>query len=238
MRERESVVTSAEKSRQRMRFICRSYTAIVLVPKPPIFEWVADVDQKIKEAAGFFAGSPVVLDLSGVTLSTSAVAHLVAELGRRGVRIMGIENGDALQSGADMPPALRSSRASGGEIGAAEPRAREARREPAVLLLDEPVRSGQMVVFPEGDLTVLGSVASGAELIAGGSIHVYGALRGRAMAGAHGNASARIFCSKVEAELLAIDGHYLIAEMMEQQLRNRPVQVWLEGDALKISALD
>jgi septum site-determining protein MinC len=77
------------------------------------------------------------------------------------------------------------------------------------------VRSGQSIFFPEGDVTIVGSVASGAEVVAGGSIHVYGTLRGRAMAGTAGNASARIFCSKLEAELIAIDGYYKTAEDME-----------------------
>jgi len=70
------------------------------------------------------------------------------------------------------------------------------------------VRSGQSVIFPEGDVTVLGSVGSGAEIVAGGSIHIYGTLRGRAMAGVNGNPAARIYCQKIEAELLAIDGYY------------------------------
>jgi septum site-determining protein MinC len=87
-------------------------------------------------------------------------------------------------------------------------------------------------------VTVLGSVASGAELVAGGSIHVYGTLRGRAMAGSHGNSRARIFCSKIEAELVAIDGYYLTAESLDQKFRKGPVQAWLDGDAVKIAALD
>jgi septum site-determining protein MinC len=84
---------------------------------------------------------------------------------------------------------------------------------------------------------VLGSVASGAELVAGGSIHVYGTLRGRAMAGSHGNSRARIFCNKIEAELLAIGGYYLTAEAIDQFPKG-PVQAWLEGDAVKIATLD
>ena len=104
--------------------------------------------------------------------------------------------------------------------------------------MDEPVRSGQSIFFPDGDVTVLGSVGSGAELVAGGSIHVYGALRGRAMAGSNGNSRARIFCSRIEAELLAIDGYYMTAESMDKGLRDRPVQAWLEGNELKITALD
>ena len=106
------------------------------------------------------------------------------------------------------------------------------------MLIESPIRSGQSVIFPFGEVTVLGSVASGAEIVAGGSIHVYGTLRGRAMAGSMGNAKARIFCSRNEAELLAIDGYYQTAESMDAKLRGRPAQVWLEGAALTIATLD
>src|SRR5262249_34675451 len=105
------------------------------------------------------------------------------------------------------------------------------------LLLENPVRSGQSVVFAEGDITILGSVGSGAEVVAGGSIHVYGALRGRAMAGVNGNAGARIFCNKIEAELLAIDGFYQTAEDIDASLRGKPAQAWLDGDTMKITVL-
>jgi septum site-determining protein MinC len=94
------------------------------------------------------------------------------------------------------------------------------------------------VFFPGGDVTVLGSIASGAEVIAGGSIHVYGAIRGRALAGASGNARARIFCRKAEPELLAIDGYYRVAEDIDNGLHGRPIQAWLEDDAIRITALD
>ena len=106
------------------------------------------------------------------------------------------------------------------------------------MLIESPIRSGQSVIFPFGEVTVLGSVASGAEIVAGGSIHIYGALRGRAMAGSMGDARARIFCSRNEAELLAIDGYYQTAESMDASLRGRPVQVWLEGAELSVEALD
>ncbi|MET0924021.1 MAG: septum site-determining protein MinC, partial [Xanthobacteraceae bacterium] len=96
----------------------------------------------------------------------------------------------------------------------------------------------QSVIFPYGDVTVLGSVASGAEVVAGGSIHIYGALRGRAMAGSMGNARARIFCRRNEAELIAIDGYYRTAEDMDASLRSRPAQCWLEDRVLTIAALD
>jgi septum site-determining protein MinC len=124
--------------------------------------------------------------------------------------------------------------------GPAEPAADAAPRaiasgEPTSLLLDAPVRSGQSILFPNGDVTVVGSVASGAEIVAGGSIHIYGALRGRAIAGATGNANARIFCGKFEAELLAIDGLYKTADSIETTLRGQPVQAWIERDAIRIA---
>ncbi len=109
-----------------------------------------------------------------------------------------------------------------------------AKTTPTSLLIDSPVRSGQSIIFPEGDVTVVGSVASGAEIVAGGSIHVYGTLRGRAIAGTMGNGRARIFCRKLEAELLAIDGLYQTAEDMDAQLRGRPSRSWLDGDAIMI----
>ncbi len=107
----------------------------------------------------------------------------------------------------------------------------------ASLVHDKPVRSGQSVIFPDGDLTILGSVASGSEVVAGGSIHIYGALRGRAIAGSTGNPNARIFCNKLEAELIAIDGLYRTAEDMDPQYRGRPVQAWLEGETMAMASL-
>lgn len=104
-------------------------------------------------------------------------------------------------------------------------------RHPNSLLLDNPVRSGQCIVHPEGDVIVVGSVASGAEVIAGGSIHIYGTLRGRAIAGSR-DSRARIFCRKLEAELLSIDGLYMVAEDMPAHLRGQPIQVWLDGDSM------
>jgi septum site-determining protein MinC len=107
-------------------------------------------------------------------------------------------------------------------------------QQPNSLLLDSPVRSGQCIVHPEGDVIVIGSVASGAEVIAGGSIHIYGTLRGRAIAGSR-DARARIFCRKLEAELLSIDGLYMVADDMPAHLRGQPIQVWLDGDSMMMT---
>jgi septum site-determining protein MinC len=107
-------------------------------------------------------------------------------------------------------------------------------QQPNSLLLNSPVRSGQCIVHPEGDVIVVGSVSSGAEVIAGGSIHVYGTLRGRAIAGSR-DARARIFCRKLEAELLSIDGLYMVADDMPAHLRGQPIQVWLDGDSMMMA---
>jgi septum site-determining protein MinC len=217
--------------------------AFTLAPEPPIVEWLAEIDQWGRSSAGFFAGRPVVLDLAAVTLTHHAIAHLVQELARREIGVVGLEGIAPSQLGPGLPPLLKGGRASNVELLDSAPRRRaapveKARDEPASLLLDAPVRSGRSVVFTGGDVTVLGSIASGAEVIAGGSIHVYGALRGRAIAGANGNARARIFCRKAEPELLAIDGYYRVSEDIDDGLHGKPIQAWLENDVIRITALD
>jgi septum site-determining protein MinC len=178
----------------------------------------------------------VVLDLAAVDLSQSAIAHLVTSLEERNVRILGIEGVDPAHLTTSMPPLLTGGRHC--ILVQNETKKPEPKPKATSLLLESPVRSGQSVVFAEGDVTVLGSVGSGAEIVAGGSIHIYGTLRGRAMAGVNGNSAARIYCQKIEAELLAIDGYYQTAEEIDPTLRNRPAQAWLEGDIMKIALLN
>jgi len=106
------------------------------------------------------------------------------------------------------------------------------------LMQKTPVRSGQQLYAENRDLTVLNTVGAGAEVIADGSIHIYGALRGRALAGAQGNTDARIFCREFHAELVAIAGHYKVMEEVPNELRGKAVQIWLDQDQLKIAAQD
>ncbi|MGO2131619.1 MAG: septum site-determining protein MinC [Halomonas sp.] len=100
------------------------------------------------------------------------------------------------------------------------------------------VRSGQQVSAPEGDLVVVGAVNAGAEVLAGGSVHVYGPLRGRALAGIHGNPLASIFCRELRAELLSVAGNYKRLDDIDPRLLNTAVQVRLADDQLSISPLD
>jgi septum site-determining protein MinC len=225
--------------RQVMRLRGRSYIAFVFSPFMPIVNWLEQIDATLARSSGFFVGRPIVLDLSAVNLSSHAIAHLVSNLESRGIRVFGLEGVEATGLDAGLPPVLSGGRSC--VVEQVEPKKVEV-QPPAPptssLLLRNPVRSGQRIVFTEGDITVLGSVGSGAEIVAGGSIHVYGTLRGRAMAGINGNSAARIYCQKIEAELVAIDGYYQTAEDIGETLRRQPAQAWLDGDAIRITPLN
>jgi septum site-determining protein MinC len=246
----------AARPQQSIRFRGRSFMAFVLSPLPPIVGWLAELDNWNQNSPGFFIGRPIILDLAAATLDHAGIANLIAELGERGIKIVGLEGADPDRLGPSLPPLLKGGKQAptiDDGAGAANvvtlPAHRQAQTqnptpspapnsEPTSLLLESPVRSGQSVIFPNGDVTVMGAIASGAEVVAGGSIHVYGTLRGRAMAGAMGNAHARIFCRRNEAELISIDGYYRTAEEMDANLRGRATQCWLEDRVLSISALD
>ena len=219
----------------------RSFMALVLSPEPPLDDWLQGLDVQINKSSAFFEARPVVLDCGLLNGEDHGLDRLVPALLERGIRLIEIENADpAWPATADWtwPDGYSGGRA----IGAVEV-PEEALPSPpdpsrASLLIDEPVRSGQIVSYPDGDVVVLGSVASGAEVSAGGSIHVYGALRGRALAGVGGNASARILCRRMCAELLAIDGLYMTAEDMPAERIGRSVQARLDGQSLVLLPLD
>jgi septum site-determining protein MinC len=245
-------VTSASDSNS-IRFCIRSYIAFVLAPQMPVIEWLAQLDNWTKSSPGFFADRAAVLDLGAVTLSRIGIRHLIEQLSERGIRIIGLEGADASELDPSLPPLLiggrSSDRPSATDAPAAKPQTaasaaaapatttNESKDEPTSLLIESPVRSGQAIYFPHGDVTVLGSVASGSEIVAGGSIHVYGTLRGRAMAGANGDGRARIFCRRNEAELLAINGYYRTAEEWDDATRSQAIQSWLENGVLKVAPL-
>lgn len=231
----------------------RSYLALTLTPELPFEDWLVRLDDLASRSAGFFLRRPVVLDVEGLDIDRPQLREIVRQLCGRNVRLMGIEGARPSLLGSDLPPAMSGGRAASDfEEPVAAP-VEEAHVADAVesvvpatpppakavpsIVVTQPVRSGQALFFPDGDVTVIGSVASGAEVVAGGSIHIYGTLRGRAMAGTMGNASARIFCRKLEAELVSIDGYYKTAEDLEPDLRGKAVQFWLEGETFKVGSL-
>jgi septum site-determining protein MinC len=232
--------TNAIEANHSIRFCIRSYIAFVLAPEAPLIEWLAKLDNWTRTSSGFFADRPVVLDLGAVKLGLPGLRHLLEQLAERKIRVIGLEGADSAQLDATLPPLLTGGRATD-RPGAPDATAKApaaATPDVASLLIETPIRSGQTVIFPNGDVTVLGSVASGSEIVAGGSIHVYGTLRGRAMAGSQGNDRARIFCRRNEAELLAINGYYRTAEEWDDEIRSQPVQSWLEDGVLMVAPLE
>ena len=223
--------------------------ALVLAPEVPLTGWLAALDAQMERSPNFFDARPVVVDLGAIPREQQGVADFLQMLEQRGIRIIGTEGAHPSWAGIEAwGRPLPVSSKPGREIEPPDARAptqaapvietTSAGAESNTLLIDQPIRSGQSVVFERGDITVLGSVASGAEVMAGGSVHVYGTLRGRAIAGLSGHPGARIFCSKLQAELLAIDGVYQTADDMPAKALGKPVQAWLDGEQMKISVLD
>lgn len=234
-------VPSIEK--KSIRFRARSFVAFALVPEAPLANWLQDLDRWIENSPGFFAGRPVVLDLNTLNPDIDEIAPLVSQLAARGIRVYAIEDKNLKDSGADLPPLLVGAKRTIVEEEQPDPTSQAPAKpgeQPAssTLMVEAPVRSGQSIFHPDGDVIVLGSASFGSEIVAGGSIHVYGTLRGRAFAGATGNSKARIFCRKNEAELLAVDGWYRTAEEMEPSSRGRPIQAFLEDGVIVVATLN
>jgi septum site-determining protein MinC len=224
----------------------RSVLALVLAPEPPMAEWFATLDRQLRAAPSFFADRPIVADLRAAVeaVGPHAVDIVLDGLDARSLKLVGVEGVEPRL--LETTPWRRLPTRLGGRDQAVEaPQQSEAPPEPepappapASLLIDRPVRSGQSIVFADGDVIIVGSVGSGAEVLAGGSIHVYGALRGRAIAGLTAGASARIFCRKLEAELVGVDQLYRTAEHWGVGLHGRAVQVLCDRGTLRLSALD
>jgi len=217
--------------------------ALVLAPEPPLAEWLAALDAQIARAPSFFDSRPVLLDLAALPREQPNVAGLIELLAGRGIRIIGTEGAHPSWQGVEKwgGPIGTAAKGAGRPVELPDerpPSATSAAVGSSALVVDHPIRSGQSIVHETGDVTIIGSVAWGAEIVAGGSIHVYGALRGRAIAGFAGNKTTRIFCRKLEAELLAIDGVYKTADDMDRSLHGRAVQAWLDGESMMMAALD
>lgn len=140
-------------------------------------------------------------------------------------------------SEAGEPPVDTAARPAEDRRSPGDRREGTAPHEPLALTLSTPLRGGQVVYAEGADAIVLAHVNSGAELIADGNIHVYGALRGRALAGAHGNEAARIFCQSLEADLVSIAGTYLRADELPDGFRKKPAQIFLQDGELRVKGL-
>ncbi|TBR09519.1 MAG: septum site-determining protein MinC [Lysobacter sp.] len=221
-----------------------------------------EMRSRVQRAPNLFARAAVVLDFGGLSLApdVATARALVAALREAGVLPVALAYGttEIERLSEDLGLPLLAKFRAQYERASSEPAAAPAARrapEPAAataqpataaaalqaqpgLVQVAPIRSGQQVYADNRDLTVLSAVGAGAEVIADGSIHIYGALRGRALAGAQGFEQARIFCREFRAELVAIAGHYKVLEDIPAALQGKAVQVWLEDGQIRIEALD
>lgn len=225
----------------------RFFTAITLrVAARPDEAFMAALDAQLRQTPQFFADAPVVIDLENAAAldQRGDLLRLVDGLRKRRLSVFGVQNGTAEQTAAATAAGLivlsggRDVPARSGQWhGETKPIVPAETPAPENRLITEPVRSGQTVFADRGDLVVVAPVGSGAELIASGNIHVYGPLRGRALAGVNGDAGARIFCQSLDADLLAVAGVYRTSESLGPEIRKRSVQVFLEGEDLKVAPL-
>lgn len=216
-----------------------------------------EMRERVERAPNLFSRAAVVVDLGGLsqlpdvgtaralldTLRDAGVLPVALAYGTREIEALSRDLGlpllakfRAQYESAAAAPAPRAAT----PAPEPEPAPRAAPIAPASavsLMHGNPVRSGQQLYAQGRDLVVAATVGAGAEVIADGSVHVYGALRGRALAGAQGDEKARIFCREFHAELVAIAGRYKVIEEIPAELRGKAVQVWLEDDSLRLAEL-
>jgi len=208
---------------------------------------VKDIEQQLQDnvrlAPEFFRNSPLVFDLEelnkhNLNIDIDQLTKIVRSLDLLPIGIRGgntEQNKQALELG--IPVHSGHTGATAAKPKKPEP-ATTPKPEPqseivASTLITQPVRSGQRI-YAQGDLIVLAQVSAGAEILAEGNIHVYGSLRGRALAGVQGNTAARIFCSDLQAELISIAGTYKLSEDLNETVHNNPVQIYLQNNTLII----
>lgn len=204
------------------------------------------LQKKIRLAPEFFRNSPIVFDVQDLNQQNLDIdiAELTGVIYKAGLLPIGIRGGNEQQNNKALElliPVYSSHHNIAVENSKPETRKQkippipvaEPKTEAKTTLITQPVRSGQRI-YATGDLIVLAQVSAGAEILAEGNIHVYNTLRGRVLAGVPGNTEARIFCSDLQAELISIAGNYKISEDLNESIRNKPVQVYLQEHTLII----
>ncbi|MEZ5478582.1 MAG: septum site-determining protein MinC [Thiolinea sp.] len=203
----------------------------------------AGLQELAQQAQPLLQRSPVIVDCQqlgeqAVQLDFAALKTLVGEAGMIPVGMRNLpeelEAQAAGQGWALLRPGRSHTRTPPLRNEAAAEQEQQEAAGPRLKVMERPVRSGQQVYCPDGDIVVMQHTSAGSELLAGGSVHVYGALRGRVLAGIQGDATARIFCLHLEAELVAIAGRYRLLDDMEAGLKGQPAMVYLEDEKLKI----
>lgn len=205
----------------------------------------SELHRRIAAAPALFSRAPLVLDLSRLPrLPEVSQARALLDAARRaGMLPVGLSYGTAeneqLAAQLDLPlfAKFRHAVDKGDTRTPDAPEPADARAPAAGMHSAKPVRSGQQVYARGRDLVLAASVGNGAEVIADGSIHIYGRLSGRAIAGAQGDPTARIYCREFQAELISVAGHYRVLEDVPADLRGQSVQAWLDGERLMLERL-
>ncbi|RIZ70045.1 MAG: septum site-determining protein MinC [Methylococcales bacterium] len=207
------------------------------------------IEQQLQEKASvapdFFKNLPVVIDLqaSNKLECNIDIETLTAVIKKVGLLPIGIRGGNAQQNKQALNLLIPVYSVNHG-VTTEEPQKQQTpaptpeteTRDTSTMLITQPIRSGQRI-YATGDLIITAQVSSGAEIMAEGNIHVYNTLRGRASAGIQGNKDARIFCFDLQAELISIAGIYKVSEDIGASVRNKPVQIYLQNQALIIQDL-
>lgn len=201
--------------------------------------------EKVSQAPKFFNHTPVVLDLQRVvsvpvTIDFTKIFSIIREHGLVPVGIRGgtpDHHAQVSQMGFAVLPESRTEQTAEREKAYAPPPPPEKDVKSPSLLITQPVRSGQQIYARGGDLVITASVSPGAEVLADGHIHIYGPLRGRALAGVNGDIQARIFCQSLEAELVSVAGQYCVSEDLRNSHWEEPVTIALQGEHLQITPL-
>lgn len=200
---------------------------------------------RVATAPRFFDRTAIGLDLAQLDKEPQPeeVRAATDAVRRAGMLPVGLVNGppyiEALARALDLPvlPQFRAPSKPPPVLQAVPAPSPPAEPESPTLLHHLPVRSGQRLYARGKDLVVTSAVGAGAEVMADGCVHIYGALRGRAMAGAHGDATARVFCHEFHAELVSIAGVFRVFETLPAELAGRAVQAWLEENDLRLAPI-
>lgn len=215
-----------------------SFTVLQLIENNPV-TFATQLASVVKQTPNFFRHAPMIIDLEKLSDRHDIIdfAWIKAELAKYKIIPVGIRNGTAQHEEAAIAADLGILAASK-ETQKNNSPSTETQQPQIGKVQNQPVRSGQQIYSPHGDLIVITSVSAGAELIAHGHIHVYGPLRGRALAGVNGDTQARIFCHKLDAELISIAGFYKLRDDIKlPKNAENGVQIYLENEQLHIAAL-
>lgn len=249
-----STQTAHKKNALEFKSSSLSVPVLVLFDPDP-YSIKQQLSDKIKQAPDFFKNSPVLVDIQAIKASTINIVETINIIRELQLLPIGLchgtkaQNEAALKLGIPVQPSTQTKSVplpveqttsveeeSSQEQAGSEPtqeKEESSSEKKSTMLISQPVRSGQRI-YADGDLIIMAQVSAGAEVMAEGNIHIYNRLRGRALAGVRGNTDARIFCNDIQAELISIAGNYKISEDLTDEIKNKPVQVYLKDQALII----